>query len=258
METERLLLASTNDRKLMPRVLEFSGLTQSELTLENGGSYGAAVFASRTEVLSVRRPLARGESMFGQLDEQLRMSRMLAIGDGSPDRPFAPHRLMPYRYKGWVFAFIGDRPAAEQPQGSEREVAFVSQNGGTESPSHRFMARVMYRVQRATQGATDPDAPALRTAILDAAANVAGFNRYAIALTTEQSGIVVSQGMDVFHRAVTVKAQNPFARDEELLAVAHLKGSVIVVGTTPAGRDWKRLDEGKSVSLVEVGPPRIF
>jgi hypothetical protein len=258
METERLLLASTNDRKLMSRVLEFSGLTRAQLTLGDGGSYGAAVFASRTEVLSVRRPLGRGESMFGQLDEQLRMSRMLAVADGSPERPFAPHRLMPYRYKGWVFAFVGDRPSAEHPDGSEREVAFVNQNGGNDSPSHRLMARVMYRVQRATHGATDPDAAALRAAILDATANVAGFERYAIALTTEQSGVVVSQGMDVFHRFVTVKPQNPFSRDEELLSLAHLKGSVIVVGAAPDGRDWKRLDEGKSVSLVEVGPPKVF
>ena len=257
MTHDTLFLVTTNDRKLVGKAFEHSGLRVEDLSAPAAGSFGAAVFASSAEVLFIRRPVEAGQRLDTLLDEQLRTHRVLAVSDATPGRPFVPHLTLPFRYKGWVFAAVGDTPPEEQPILSEREADFVTRNGGADSPTHRLMARIMFRVQRGSPATGDPEPRAIAQAIREAA-ELPGYERFTIAVTSEQAGVVVSQGRDVFYRTVTPRARGLFGHDEDLAAIDHLRATVVIDGVPMPRGDWNRVPDGQALLVPGVPPARLI
>jgi hypothetical protein len=258
MSHQKLFLVTTNDRKLIPSAFAHSDLSAADLSADGDGSFGAAVFASRTEVLFVRRPVEAGERLDALLDERLRTHRVLAVANTEAARAFVPHLTQPYRHKGWVFAMVGDTPPGDQPNHSEREADFVKQHGADESPAHRLMVRVMYRVTRATSGSNDPDARALVLAIREATYGLEGLNQYTIALTSETHGVVVSEGRHVYYKTIIPRGRGRHGQDPDIASIEHLRAVMVVDGVEHPRNDWRELEAGEALVIGEVPPARTL
>ncbi len=248
-----LLLATTNDRKLIRRVVDLAGLSGGERSLSSDGAFGAALFASSVEVLHQRAPLAAGQPLDSFIDPGVRASRLMAVGDGH-EQPFVPHRTQPFRYKGWVFGMVGDTPPASQPTASEREEDFVRQIGGLAGPVQLLMARVVYRLQRATQGTQEPDARAIVNALTDATSGLQGFERFAVAVTHEAQSVVIARQIPVAYRGVSGRTRSATLDPSEAAAIQHLRGTVVVAGRAPRHPDFRLLGADQALVVNELPP----
>lgn len=257
MNDALMLLATTNDRKLIRRVIDLGGLGPDELCTATDGAFGAALFASAVEVLSQREPLERGRPIDSLIDHSVRSSRLLAVGDGN-ERAFSPQQTQPFRYKGWVFGMVGEVPPKSQPTASEREDTFVRQIGGLAGPVQLLMARVMYRLQRATQGSQEPDARAIVGAVVDATQGLDGFDRYAVAVTHESQGVVVAKGVPVAYRGVSGRTRSSRLDPSEAAAIQHLRGTVVVAGRAPHHPDYRLLGADEALVVNELPPAQLL
>lgn len=250
----RMFLVTTNDRKLIPDVLKFT-LNEGLITADGVGSYGATIFASGGEVLTVQRPMVKGDRVDTMFHPHIRSNRALATMaiDG---QTFRPDQTQPFRHKGWVFALTGDEVPELAPPAGEWEAAFVARNSRARCPAEDLAHHVIARLL--SSGALRErvlDSALLARAIRDVVGPLSdqGLKRWTAALTSQEMGVVVTQGRPVHYAAVTGIKEGRGAP----VRAAHLRATV-VVDSPVEGRAWTEIPEGKALEVGPLPPCRLL
>jgi hypothetical protein len=255
-------LITTNDRKLIPAVHAVSGAAESQLVAAAAGVYGANIFASENEVLSLKRPITAGTPLPGMIAEQLRSNRVLATLDVTEGLVFRPQNTMPFRHKGWVFAMIGDDPPALPDPSDPWEIDFLQRNLRGSSEMERIANLVICRIVRTASGRTrTPDAALVREAtlsVLDSLQGVEGFDRWACAVTTAHTGIVMGRGIPVHFRTIRGEESGGRRKPGILCGPAHVRATMVVAGPVPESKGWTAVPGGACVVVDELPPGRIL
>lgn len=241
-------LITTNDRKLVPVIYRNGGLPEEFLTAQEPMGYGAAMFTSGGEVLTLKRPVAKGAALGGMIDDMLRPTRVLGHLQPTPDGIFRPQNTQPYRHKGWVFAMSGDEPAVAPEPRDEYERDFLERNVRGTTVREVIGNLIVARMFR--QGVARllvPAAEELRDAILEVTDPLLGddFDAFTITMTSELAGVVLTRKRPVSYRTV-----------RRVRDYAHLNATV-VVDVEAGRRGWKQLPEGKVLAVDAVPPARV-
>jgi hypothetical protein len=258
-------LATSNDRKLIRRVFHSAGMTPEELTFDEAGHFGAAIFASGGEVLSVRRPLAGATRLDETIDDKLRCHRMVGSWRPAQGRPFRSERTQPFRHKGWIMALCGESPPAEQPRSDDQIEKFVSHYVRGDTARELLMGRILARLHAADPRSPKPEPQLLKDAILGAIEPIVGpgFESFSIALTTDDYGVVFNHGRNVVYSRVRRLLQTPDElayqfTDPGSLPGSHLRATVVLDGPTPAGGKWTALESGSLLVVDELPPATVL
>ncbi len=253
-------LITTNDRKLVPAVHRASGIADDRLEAPAAGIYGACIFASEIEVLSLKRRIAKGTSLPELIAPQLRSNRVLATLDTTPGKIFRPENTQPFRHKGWVFALsTDDVPALPEPEDSyERE--FLARNVRGTSELERIANLIMCRVVRTAAGRSRHPEPALmRDAVAGVLDPLEGLNDWAAILTSATTGIVTSRGVGVHYRSVKGQGEAGGRRKPGIVyGSSHVRATVVTCGDAHESKGWKTVDDGATLVVDDLPPARVL
>ena len=250
-------LTTTNDRKLIPAIYGASGCSPEQLAAPSSGIYGASIFASGGEILSLRRPIAQGAALDAMIGNKIRSVRVLATTDFTEGRIFRPLDTQPFRHKGWVFAMEGDdAPASDAAD--EYEADFLSRNTRGNTHLEQLANRVMCGLFRRRDRVPSPEI--VRDCVLAVLEPLASddFASWCAILTGETFGVVVSRNHPVYYRTVKGGPEGRRPKAGLVPGYGHLRATVVVTGFEPDGQGWTTLEEGQTLLVGEIPPATPF
>ena len=231
--TKSLWLLHSSDRKRLPFVHR-AAISEADLSIDTSSRYGATVFAAPFELLSVRRPLAPGDTLLGPIDTDIRASRMVGWC-GAASGQYQPLDTPPFGSRGWSFALVGDAPPAHQPFETSDEEVFCLRSWRGRNPIELLGLRIGYRLQPLTTRTPAEGLGKVAHAVLvDALESIRSvdFAQYTVILTNHRVGLVIQRGRSV--RYANIHGRQYRNRYEEShgedIGCGHVRGAIVTDG----------------------------
>jgi hypothetical protein len=245
-----------------------AGISEEQMTTQTSGIYGAAVFASGSEVLMLKRPVVPGFKLAGFDGSDIRTNRFLGFHDPDESVAFRHNDVQPFRHKGWVLAQIGTAPPHMNYPDDPIDADFIRNNLRGFSTHEFFFHRLLSRLYHAKPVVSDGSSPEiLAGAIYDLLEELGDLEQrdFTLALTSENQGVVVTRGRDVRYRSVRRIKKCPRcssvgrnARNKIVVPHEHANAVVVVDGVEVVGREWKVLPEDKALSVGPEPPATLI
>ena len=238
----RLWMLTVNDRRLVRRVLEASGLPLDWLTAPSDGVCGAGLFAS--EVLTLKTPVAAGTRVDLLVGDKVRSQRVIGVLDVGRVAGFHPEAVQPFRHKGWVGAFATEEPLPRVAPAPEDE-EFVSRYLQGRAPAELAFQQIMVHLMKGyTPGEILPEPTSLLRALNPVMRRLqaAGSGPISAAISMEAMGVVASIDRPLFFRTFT-RIPHPLGQSRGLRA------SVVADGLAECPAGWTPVRAGSAVVL---------
>jgi len=266
----RIWLLTTNNRTLLPCLLQSSALKDPSKESEKPLVFGSVLFGHGGEVLMRKRPLSVGSPLVSQMDEKSKGYRHLAFFQAVNAPGFEIEQGQPFRHQGWVLGIDGDvPPRTELDDLSAEEAAFVRRNTRGQTPHEAFLHRVMVRLlAQGTTAFTEPSAQCLVDTIRSVLDETVGpgFSEFSLWLSSEHFGVVMSHGRPVRYRRVGDIARCSRCseglvsetKEGNRVGHPHVGGTMVVGGWEVEGADWQTVPDGQFLVIDGHLPPTVI
>ncbi|HIA04047.1 MAG TPA: hypothetical protein EYN66_19480 [Myxococcales bacterium] len=264
----RLWFCTSNDRKLLPCVLTAAGVSEEQMTSQSRGIYGAAIFASGSDVLTLKRPVSPGTKLAGFDGRDLRTNRFLGFHDPDETAVFRNDDVQPFRHKGWVMAQIGTAPPHMNYPENPLDADFIRHNLRGFSTHEFFFHRVLARLYHTHPvGGKDTSPEVIVGAVYDVLEELDDKEQrdFTLALTCENMGVVITRGRDVRYRTVRgikncsrCSSTSRKAHNKIMVSHKHASAVVVVDGLEVSGQAWKSLAPDNALVVASEPPAYLI